>query len=978
MINPKTISYSLLIGDLFHIGHLKMLETARNSAEYHICGVITDEIIVKWVPPLICSFEERKEVIDKIKYVDETMPQNSLDPTENLEKIHTRFPDAKILLIQNHILGGSSILGVEYIKQINGEVIPHKFYSNLSREFIRNVFLKDFAQSRNLSRISVSDIKIGDFDYFKKHFSTKANTIKNLRQILKSAIIEKEFIFSVKQWENDKKIIVKTISQIFTNVKIVIRSSSLSEDSIEYSNAGHFESVLNVDSSNPDEIQSAVEIVVSSYLKGDHYSKENQVLVQKQTNDVMTSGVLFTRNLWSNTPYYLINYDDKSSKTDTVTSGLANGKIEILNDLPLEIVIPKWHNLIAAIREIEFFFQGLTLDIEFAVKTTGEVVIFQVRPLAANTRFCSIDDGLIKQKIAQLQKQYSSISNSFQTNDSLFNNELYLSDMAFWNPAELIGDRPNYLDYSLFNHILMKSNWNQSLTTLGYTKIDKPLMVLIGNKPYINIYNSFLCLLPQNLPFEIKKKLIEFYHNKIHEHPELHDKIEFEIVHNCYRFDYDIKAVELYKSNFSEVEIITIKESLIDITNNILLQYDQTISEDNKSISELERRYNKINSQYTPGQTGDLNIYLNDDYSLRQKFNTIYQLIEDCFNLGAKQFSRVARMAFIGNSLMRSLRDIDIISEKDFIDFMSSVSTVATEMDKDFKALRTNVLPIETFLNKYGHLRPGTYDITKLPYNKKISYISSETSDTVISSYNPQSGPIDFNEVETRLGPQITEACKKHGIKSTGLKILNFAKKTIELREYYKFIYTKNISLALEIIAGVGEELGFCREQLSNLDYYTIVGGREFCSKEETISIWGNLIMGRLDEKRIEMQVSLPPLIFSELDFVQVPSYIATPNYVTDSIVSGEVVLPDKMPGDVNINDKIVVIEKADPGYDWIFTKKIKALITKYGGAASHMAIRCAEFNIPAAIGCGEIIFTQVTKSESVLLDCRNKRINSI
>ena len=33
-------------------------------------------------------------------------------------------------------------------------------------------------------------------------------------------------------------------------------------------------------------------------------------------------------------------------------------------------------------------------------------------------------------------------------------------------------------------------------------------------------------------------------------------------------------------------------------------------------------------------------------------------------------------------------------------------------------------------------------------------------------------------------------------------------------------------------------------------------------------------------------------------------------------------------------------------------------LITKYGGANSHMAIRCSELNIPAAIGVGEKNFT--------------------
>ena len=98
------------------------------------------------------------------------------------------------------------------------------------------------------------------------------------------------------------------------------------------------------------------------------------------------------------------------------------------------------------------------------------------------------------------------------------------------------------------------------------------------------------------------------------------------------------------------------------------------------------------------------------------------------------------------------------------------------------------------------------------------------------------------------------------------------------------------------------------------------------------------------------------------------------PNFITSQKVVAETAcLDDNINQD--INDKIVVISKADPGYDWIFTKNIAGLITHYGGAASHMAIRCAEFSLPAAIGCGEKIFNYVKNSEKVELDCENKKI---
>ena len=64
----------------------------------------------------------------------------------------------------------------------------------------------------------------------------------------------------------------------------------------------------------------------------------------------------------------------------------------------------------------------------------------------------------------------------------------------------------------------------------------------------------------------------------------------------------------------------------------------------------------------------------------------------------------------------------------------------------------------------------------------------------------------------------------------------------------------------------------------------------------------------------------------------------------------------------INFRNKIVLIENADPGFDWLFNFNIKGLITKFGGANSHMSIRCNELKIPAAIGVGEKIFEDLKK----------------
>ena len=73
------------------------------------------------------------------------------------------------------------------------------------------------------------------------------------------------------------------------------------------------------------------------------------------------------------------------------------------------------------------------------------------------------------------------------------------------------------------------------------------------------------------------------------------------------------------------------------------------------------------------------------------------------------------------------------------------------------------------------------------------------------------------------------------------------------------------------------------------------------------------------------------------------------------------------------LKDKIIFIPNADPGYDWIFSQNIAGLITKFGGSNSHISIRCNEYGINAAIGCGEVLFGRIKCAEKVQIDCENK-----
>lgn len=72
----KKIGYTTGVFDMFHIGHLNLLRRARLECDYLIVGVTTDELSFsgKGKKPII-PFEERVEIVENIKFVDEVVPQ---------------------------------------------------------------------------------------------------------------------------------------------------------------------------------------------------------------------------------------------------------------------------------------------------------------------------------------------------------------------------------------------------------------------------------------------------------------------------------------------------------------------------------------------------------------------------------------------------------------------------------------------------------------------------------------------------------------------------------------------------------------------------------------------------------------------------------------------------------------------------------------------------------------------------------------
>jgi glycerol-3-phosphate cytidylyltransferase len=87
--NQKSVlGYTAGVFDLFHVGHLNLLRSAKGLCSKLVVGVSVKELVELKNKSEVIPFSERLQIVQSIKYVDLAIPQTNFDKFEAWERLH--------------------------------------------------------------------------------------------------------------------------------------------------------------------------------------------------------------------------------------------------------------------------------------------------------------------------------------------------------------------------------------------------------------------------------------------------------------------------------------------------------------------------------------------------------------------------------------------------------------------------------------------------------------------------------------------------------------------------------------------------------------------------------------------------------------------------------------------------------------------------------------------------------------------------
>ena len=150
-MNKKKIVYVPLAVDILHKGHINIIKIAKNYGRV-IVGLLTDKAIIKYKELTILNFEERKNLVKNLKYIDQVVAQDNYDYEEILNRIKPNyFVHGDDWKFDNRKIVRKKVIKI--LKKWNGRLIEPKYTKDVSSSIIKNKILELSSTSNRVSRL---------------------------------------------------------------------------------------------------------------------------------------------------------------------------------------------------------------------------------------------------------------------------------------------------------------------------------------------------------------------------------------------------------------------------------------------------------------------------------------------------------------------------------------------------------------------------------------------------------------------------------------------------------------------------------------------------------------------------------------------------------------------------------------------------------------------------------------------------------
>ena len=877
LFNNEIINYGSL-GSLIYF-----LQNITKLPEFLLVNYLDKQISEKDLNNMLLNIDGKNLISGSL------ISNNLITSSEHFFNENNKYLFNGFLILNKKTLSGIRELENKYFFHN----LPYIINSNLFRGSKFSIIKNDDEIKEIREKIEVAKILLG----------SKSKSIHNLRGI-KTAEIPKFQVLNKSELQD----IEKKLQELEN--KVIVRSDSEFEDSFNESNAGKFLSIGPVNKKNKKELKEAIEAVLNSYPV---LNDDSRVLIQNYVAEIKSSGVITTRILQNGAPYICISISE-GSNSDEVTSGNSNKLKNIYIHKDIEKLTgkyKKYQKILNLVKELIEYISYDLLDIEFATDEKGKIYLLQVRPLVVKTK--------LEDNKAELLKNIRYFQQLQNKSKSIFGSRTVLSNMSDWNPAEMLGESPNFLSLSIYKTFITNDSWYKQRKEFGYKGVVKDrLMFNFGNKCYIDVRASLNSFLTKSLSEDECEKIIDYQIDKLIENPELHDKIEFEIAETAYIFGLEQKINERYKDILTKQTISNWINDLKMLENNYL----KILNKNNKKITYF---YNQLNSSM--------------DFFDKKIINGIKKNM-------AVPFSHHARLAFIYFSHLNNFVKNEVISESEKQNLLNKLNTISSQFSKDLYDLKNKKMSYKKFISIYGHVRPNNYDL----YSKNIRDEGKEFVDFLTENLQKEDNQdIDIQNTLKKIDKYLY--LQRYNFSSSEWH--NLFEGSIISRENSKFMYSKAIDLTLNQIK---QSHNLDENKIKNLNF-------EFFSKT-----------GKIFYESENSYFELPDIITNSNDFLFFENLNTKPNFIGQNIVKGEL-SPISEKKNQRYKNKIILLPNADPGWDWILNLPIKGMITKYGGPNSHMAIRASEKNITSVFGVGDDLFKELQNSNILEIDPLNKKL---